>query len=82
MAALIWLRRIVLIVLLAATLLVLYAAYTIVDSLVRVAVVGGYGFYVQTCLWLDRRITRGLESAVVAQTLRAAEHLTGFGRPR
>ena len=78
--AILWLRRVVLLTLLTATLIVLYGAYAIIDSLVRTAVVGGFGFYVQACLWLDRRLTQGLQGRTVVYAIQLRSRAKSMSR--
>jgi hypothetical protein len=72
MATLIWLRRLVIVLLLAVLLLALCAAYAIFDTAVRVVVVGGYGLAAPTCLWLDRKLTTRLRLKVLATRLESS----------
>jgi hypothetical protein len=77
---LIWSRRLVVVLLLAVTLLVLYVTYGIADALVRTTILTGFGCYIQASVWLDRRLTQGLQgrAVVYAIRLRSKEKATSY----
>lgn len=73
--ALIWLRRLVMVLLTTASLFAIFGAYVLVDNLVRTAVVGGFTFMVPAFLWLDHRLTARLQRRILMPNL--IDHLEG-----
>ncbi len=65
MRGLIWLRRVLALLLVAACLVALVGAYIVADAVARFFLVGGYSAFVPLYLWIDRRLTARLRRIVL-----------------